>query len=504
VVKKGEIMKIFIGVTIGPIHKTLKNAKKTRELWAGSYVFSYIMRRIIYKFQDHNILLPHFDKDMLSNPSKRRGIGMFHDRLMFEKKNTNDDLANLRQVVDDILLEIGKLAGNEEYIKRYFQISWCQIAFPYTYGYKDIVPIMDKALDAVELRKGIIEKEALNDKDDNLITSVLRDYGDHKNGKPSLVKLLFDDSGRKRCRFDSIPKIASRDLSFTIPELDYENFWNTNDDVESEELDPYIEFKNRFSDIPILKHHKYIAIIKADGDNLGDVIKSLKKDVEFSVFSKALFDYALKANDAIQKYGGETIYAGGDDLLFFAPIKMGRQSVFDLIDELSEIYQKTVPGVTTISFGVSISYYKYPLYEALEVATELLFEKAKKYPGKNAVAMRLLKHSGQRAETVFGIGCPFQMIRNLVSNSLNDNPLFNSLTNTLIGQTAVLKEIGTDRERLVNFIDNSFNEEIHKINPEFMKAIVDVVLLVYSDRHIRDKRNALDAILKIASFMQEE
>jgi len=32
----------YLALTIGPIYKTLSNAKKPKELWSGSYVFSYI------------------------------------------------------------------------------------------------------------------------------------------------------------------------------------------------------------------------------------------------------------------------------------------------------------------------------------------------------------------------------------------------------------------------------------------------------------------------------
>ena len=37
----------YIALTIGPIYKTLKNAKKPKELFARSYIFSYIMKNII-------------------------------------------------------------------------------------------------------------------------------------------------------------------------------------------------------------------------------------------------------------------------------------------------------------------------------------------------------------------------------------------------------------------------------------------------------------------------
>ncbi len=49
---------------------------------------------------------------------------------------------------------------------------------------------------------------------------------------------------------------------------------------------------------------------------------------------------------------------------------------------------------TTLSYGLSISYYKYPLYESLNTARSLLFDVAKRVDSKNALAWKWQKHSG--------------------------------------------------------------------------------------------------------------
>ncbi len=41
----------YIALTLGPIIKTLSLAKKTRELWGASYMFSYLMRGIVGELQ---------------------------------------------------------------------------------------------------------------------------------------------------------------------------------------------------------------------------------------------------------------------------------------------------------------------------------------------------------------------------------------------------------------------------------------------------------------------
>ena len=49
-------------ITLGPIYKTFMYAKKTRELWAASYLFSYLMKTLIVAFKtadnDIDIIIP--------------------------------------------------------------------------------------------------------------------------------------------------------------------------------------------------------------------------------------------------------------------------------------------------------------------------------------------------------------------------------------------------------------------------------------------------------------
>ncbi|KAA6314220.1 hypothetical protein EZS27_035130 [termite gut metagenome] len=57
-----------------------------------------------------------------------------------------------------------------------------------------------------------------------------------------------------------------------------------------------------------------------------------------------------------------------------------------------------------MSYGLSITYYKYPLYEALALARKQLNEEAKNMPDKNAIAWNLRKHSGSSFSGKLGKG----------------------------------------------------------------------------------------------------
>ena len=168
----------------------------------------------------------------------------------------------------------------------------------------------------------------------------------------------------------------------------------------------YQELKNDFKKIyneDFFSFYKYICIVQADGDKMGKIVSSISADNVKNV-SKALLDYGKQACEKIKEYGGLPIYAGGDDLLFIAPVQGNNNHILGLIDDIDKLYADVVDKSidnfrpdnlhTYLSYGLSISYYKYPLYEAFKDALELLFYKAKKLKDKNAVSWCLRKHSG--------------------------------------------------------------------------------------------------------------
>ena len=167
-------------------------------------------------------------------------------------------------------------------------------------------------------------------------------------------------------------------------------------------------------------HHRYFCVVQADGDNVGKTVshKDLAAGKVLEI-STQLVEFGLKATQLIEDFGGLPIYAGGDDLLFIAPV-IGQDGthIFKLLDAIENDAFKGVKDVVdplglkddkgkeikaSLSFGISISYYKYPLYEALESARDLLFDKAKNIEKKKAVAWSLRKHSGGTFDATFSL-----------------------------------------------------------------------------------------------------
>ncbi|MCC8142628.1 MAG: type III-B CRISPR-associated protein Cas10/Cmr2 [Tannerellaceae bacterium] len=140
-------------------------------------------------------------------------------------------------------------------------------------------------------------------------------------------------------------------------------------------------------------YQKYIAIITADGDLLGQAISSFAKvnedckDGQIKL-SQALFHFNTRVLDIINRAKAKAVFIGGDDLLILAPIynNTDNSTVFNLIREIDEVFNNSMKEFLgdntqilypTLSFGLSITYYKHPMFEALDAAHSLLNGQAK-------------------------------------------------------------------------------------------------------------------------------
>ena len=396
----------YIALTIGPIYKTLQNAKKPKELWSGSYLFSYIMKNIIKEFQDREFITPYIEDSSIF--AEKSEVGLFHDRFIFKSKE--NDVYKLKSVIDDVLSNVAqKLNIKSSSIKNYMQINY--------------------------------DEYSLED-DKNPITEIM-------------------------------PYLDTKELFFKLTHDENENFYDALKSKDNFLLDG----KNIVDDLKKLTYHSYYCVIHADGDNMSKVIqdKSNIKDV-----SKKLFEYCSISHKLIKEFGGQTIFAGGDDLLFFAPVvnRQGDKSIFNLCDEISKDFEERFNSVATLSFGITINYVKFPLYEALENSREMLFSKAKSGK-KNNIAFKVTKHSGQSFESIVHKNDKevYEKFLNFASNiaTTEDTNFLHSIHHKIQTYTTTLNEIIEDKQKLQNFFDNYFNETKHDEYKMFFKTLIDFI-----------------------------
>jgi CRISPR-associated protein Cmr2 len=308
-------------------------------------------------------------------------------------------------------------------------------------------------------------------------------------------------------------------------------------------------------------HHKYIAIVQADGDNLSHALHALftmGNATAIQKFSNLLLEFGKEATSLVINYGGTPIYMGGDDLMFFAPVKMEQKTIFHLIKEIDECFKTKMLASTEIndlleqwkssithenrrkkinisfSYGISISYYKFPLKESVEIARKLLFEEAKMVKGKNAVSFRLLKHSGQYFGTTISKDWESftTYLFEILAKTENEIIFLTSVQHKLGSLRPALYRILTGREIdpikasfktdiikylpnedgreifVKNLMDNFFNEEIHNKHQDFLNLSFSFLLQVYRDmednwgNNADTARKAVDTLYAILRFIK--
>lgn len=179
-----------------------------------------------------------------------------------------------------------------------------------------------------------------------------------------------------------------------------------------------------------LRLNKYYALLYLDGDDMGqwvsgDKTGTISPEIH-SMISKSLTDYSLRSVKKIVEGDGRKgwiVYAGGDDLVAFVNLS----DLFSIIRELRAYFSGHVKngdvnfqhreGIldldgeqiltlgykATLSLGVCIAHYKEPLNLVTRKA-QAMEKLAKKVvmnsQQKDALALGLLKHSGEIREAV--------------------------------------------------------------------------------------------------------
>ena len=113
----------YLGITFGPIIRSLSIGVRPKELFSASYMHSLISKTAIeilneYKYGD--IISPAYDLE-----EKPLGVGMYPDRIFIKKKGeTEISLAEVRDAIFESYLK--KLCISDEsektFIKNYFKI----------------------------------------------------------------------------------------------------------------------------------------------------------------------------------------------------------------------------------------------------------------------------------------------------------------------------------------------------------------------------------------------
>lgn len=516
----------YLGITNGPVIETLGEAGSPAGLWFGSCFFSSLTRKLCLAFlekfnNDIEILSPYFNENQ--EEFLADGVGKYHDRIML-KISCEENQEALSKIVDDIIHKT-KIESLKAFPINYHNDTAGQF-FLQNYIQCHYVLMTDEDMSKTDIEGNVILK--LSPYLDAL--ELMQVFPD--NDSNNLFYKLFNGKETNKeikatALFNAVADGASQ---LVTKSADGNRIWSI------EEIANCHGAKKENS----LKKYNYFAVVQADGDRVGKLLKSIRHDDAVKAFSKKCMDYAHQAADMVGSFGGMTIYAGGDDLLFLAPVENADgKTVFELCEELNEQFCRSVNDgsaseqATSLSFGIAIRYKRFPLYEALRAATWLLLGEAKKEP-KNNMAIDLQKHSGQTISIKIPVKEHVEL-RKLYALAIKKLPsIYNKVTmgtsiiqtlsnNSMILSTldkAVLHRIekGDDaRTQFLtgwcNFQDNDGQSDLHEYYEAIGNLYYDCFLkngtaieafggILQSDRD--KKLRAMIMYLKLNKFLMEQ
>ncbi len=447
--------KKYIGITIGPIFETMSLTSSPVALWAASYMFSLLSRSLCevlteypeYNVAEEDIISPYYSKN---EPlfSQGDGVGLFHDRVVFVSESF-DIRTQFISVRDEAISRVaGDMGIAFEEFRKYVMVSAVE--------FESDKPLLDsgKILDCVELAKPFVEKEKIH----------------------PIIALFTGDRNSKNRALKKIPAVTA------LSEFQ----------LKSDEGDTFRSIEDIVATGKGFKKYNYYAIVRSDADNMGRVISSLKSDEEIREFSRQCLMYCSAIANVVKEFDGVTIYSGGDDLLAIMPCESrSNGTLFAFLLKANETFNKYFGkdsefrkkvkffDIPSLSFGVTIAFRNFPLYEALSDSADLLFGIAKK-DKKNRVALRLQKHSGQSEGLVIDnselgyFNATLDYITNKKGSQNTNDKVFLSALHKIATFENSVDSVRTPEET-ANLFNNIFDGPEHKDNTFLLKKLPELL-----------------------------
>ncbi len=543
----------YLAITIGPIYQTIQRAKKTRELWAASFVLSQFMRAILTRLEDakYGIALSP-DVDALKDAAKHHGAGIWNDNCFYlvHAERVEALKAKLPELLRAAKAEaLASVPLDHEPGRRKLPLSAAQLSELFDRHFYCSAILHSRTPDQagqekvlIELGKQLAATETLYlgpEQYDDCVAEALFLPETVKNlyktgfdpGDDRVFTFVSDTVGRRFRRMPSLLEIATREFRKPVFSVKYKALEaaiskqigpqdadaQSASDIETAELELERIAGTPDDDSTILhilkgiqtadgkpvfkKRHKYVAVVQSDGDGIGRIIRDIPDtDVKrMTDFSSQLMAFSKAAVDEVADYGGLPVYAGGDDLLFIAPLQnAGDKNLFDLLATLQRHFAAQpmlAAANATISFGVSIFYYKFPMGEAIDEGRKQLFRIAKKLrfspagaetgrpavQEKNALAFRVLLHGGQAFGAVLQQqGAVWSTWTDLLHQQAQADTAFLSGLVHKLEQLEFLLEDACAHQAAGFFFERHFNEA-RGAQRDFVQAVCRLAEAIYRE-----------------------
>ncbi|MDR0522558.1 MAG: type III-B CRISPR-associated protein Cas10/Cmr2 [Planctomycetaceae bacterium] len=382
--------KHLLAISLGPVQGFIAAARKTRDLWFGSFLLSDIAKKTAKKIYESG--------GELIFPGVENVAQLDDDEI---DKDENFSVANVILAVVENPSEVAKQAEAaakqawnmrvetakkkvEEYGNNILrQDIWDKQKDDFVECYAAWVPYeneSDYKTQRQRVMKILAGRKALRDFKPEAITNACLPKSSLDGARDTVLnetlpKHLTDNLhirrgeqldligvvkrfGGGRKKFSSLGEIA---VNPVLP-VRAEGF--SADEVDDEDQD--------FSKCP------YLAVICADGDKMGAAISQLDSPDKHKAFSLALTKFSQDVKNIVKKdHHGALVYAGGDDVLAFVPV----DEVLPCARELSESFKQALSAYKNVSLSVGVVIGHY--HEMLETLLEFARQAEKKAKTKN-------------------------------------------------------------------------------------------------------------------------
>lgn len=514
--------KALFTFTIGPVKSLVENGRKMDDLDAGSKLLSELIKVAIafLESSDINVIFP--SKDMISLPN--RLVAKFenyeeydalkiatsleeHVRTEFKKiykqgfsifKNVATDRLEKGYAQLDHFLEVYWLfepyASDDEYSEAYQRLFSKMHMIKGVREFSQLNELSGRKCslhpeyNGVFVRKGncptFTATEGKIDVPDNLKDQIKEN---ESLSAVAMLKRLYTNKhsngmSQRDIVFKSQMKVITKNNQWYVENIKTQEEWTktqltnaiydiwdnlelthelTKQEYSEKTLDKAKDIvqnlKRRFG---YFKIQQYYALLKFDGDSMGDKYKNLSES-DHSSLSEKICRFASTARKLIDEVGGHCIYAGGEDILAVVPL----EEIWVVLKKLHQAFgiDVSVAGqeMFTFSAGITIAHLMQPLKDVMHQVSEA--EKyAKGNVGKNSFAIALMKR-----------GSETRMTRHSFSNEYEEFEAFCGLITQF--------KAGNNSKSSKTFIYET-SELLHKVSSGFAWEMMQALIKQSMDR----------------------
>jgi len=405
-------------ITVGPVSSFIEGSRKMRDLYAGSFLLSYIIYELLkeidsvtFSFKNQlKVIFPEHDNNHNSVPN--RIVGITEDLDEEKQKELGKyleqrALAIYKEVCTKILSLINQKGNNSNdaynaiwnQLNSMLHVYWTFV--PLTNGYSKDYPLLVNKINKVKSIRRFTQLRELSCRKCSLYPQFNAIIGN--SSKHEVMINLMNSENAEKFRYavkekeqlsafgflkramayadiedydGSIKSVAYMLAKHCIGEKSTESISESIDKLEEKGgIEAIFDLQNNqqltrqeYSEECIeiarklykelegkeIKLKCYYAFVKFDGDGFGNLYKDHADINAHKEFSRNIIKFSRYVSDIIQKYDGACIFAGGEDFLGFLPI----ENIFSALKELRTKFQEIVkfPGYEKVlTFSAGIT-----------------------------------------------------------------------------------------------------------------------------------------------------